>query len=68
MKAYKYNEEKSIAWLENKIRKLAKILKEKNIHVTAGAVSATFICSNVSNENVDEGKNNYNSMLNDELL
>lgn len=51
IKAYKYNEEKTLNWLENKVRKLAVVLKEKNVHVTSGAVSATF----VSNQNVDEG-------------
>ncbi|XP_023955081.2 ribonuclease H2 subunit B [Bicyclus anynana] len=54
IKAYKYNEEKTLNWLENKIRKLAVVLREKNVHVTSGAVSATFVSSNVNNENIDD--------------
>ncbi|KAI5642285.1 hypothetical protein NE865_05647 [Phthorimaea operculella] len=54
MKAYKYNEEKTLSWLEERVRKLAKVLREKNVHVTSGAVSATFVASNIGNDNIDE--------------
>ncbi|XP_013148485.1 PREDICTED: ribonuclease H2 subunit B [Papilio polytes] len=54
MKAYKYNEEKTLNWLEERVHKVAKVLKEKNIHVTSGAISSTFVSSTLSNENVDE--------------
>lgn len=55
MKAYKYNEEKTLTWLEGRVRSLAKVLRDKNIHVTSGAVSATFVTSNNKNDNIDEG-------------
>lgn len=35
---------------------MAKLLRSKNIHVTSGAVSATFVTSNAGNDNVDEGR------------
>ncbi|CAH2099662.1 unnamed protein product [Euphydryas editha] len=54
LKAYKYNEENTLLWLESKVRKVAEFLKKKNIHVTAGAVSATFVSSSVNNDTVDE--------------
>ncbi|XP_050350856.1 ribonuclease H2 subunit B [Nymphalis io] len=54
IKAYKYNEEKTLNWLESKVRKLAQKLNEKNVHVTSGAVSATFVSSSANNEHVDE--------------
>ena len=47
MKAYKYNEEKTMTWLEGRVRRLAKVLREKNIHVSSGAVSATFVSSSL---------------------
>ncbi|CAG9576041.1 unnamed protein product [Danaus chrysippus] len=54
LKAYKYNEEKTLMWLEQKIRKLSQILKDRNIHVTSGAISATFVASTVNSDKVDE--------------
>ncbi|XP_059049243.1 ribonuclease H2 subunit B [Achroia grisella] len=54
MKAYKYNEDKTLKWLEGRVRKLAKVLREKNIHVTSGATSATFIASNITKDTIDE--------------
>ncbi|RVE46904.1 hypothetical protein evm_008465 [Chilo suppressalis] len=54
MKAYKYNEEKTLLWLEGKVKQLAGVLRHKNIHVTSGAASATFVASNISNQSVDE--------------
>ncbi|XP_049887154.1 ribonuclease H2 subunit B isoform X2 [Pectinophora gossypiella] len=54
LQAYKYNEEKTLKWLEERVCRLAKVLREKNIHVTSGAVSATFVASNLNNDNVDD--------------
>ena len=45
LKAFKYNEEKTLNWLEFKCSKLLKALVAKNIHVDAGAKSATFVKS-----------------------
>lgn len=63
MKAYKYNEEKTLKWLMERVNKVALVLRQKNIHVTAGAASATFIASNVSNESVDEGRYTTRDLL-----
>ncbi|XP_032515786.2 ribonuclease H2 subunit B [Danaus plexippus] len=54
LKAYKYNEEKTLMWLEQKIRKLSQILRDRNIHVTSGAISATFVASTVNSDKVDD--------------
>ncbi|KAI8430085.1 hypothetical protein MSG28_000506 [Choristoneura fumiferana] len=35
LRAYKYNETKTLSWLESKVHKVAKELKEKNIHVSS---------------------------------
>lgn len=45
LNAFKYNEEKTLTWLQKKTERVAEILKQKNIHVTAGAASATFVKS-----------------------
>ncbi|KAK4879649.1 hypothetical protein RN001_007795 [Aquatica leii] len=50
--AYKYNEEKTLAWLQKKTERVAEILKQKKIHVLNGAASATFVESS-RNENVN---------------
>lgn len=54
LKAYKYNEEKTLSWLKNKVCRLSKLLRHKNIHVTSGATSATFVSSNINNGSIDE--------------
>ncbi|CAG9107456.1 unnamed protein product [Plutella xylostella] len=54
IKAYKYNEEKTLSWLEQRVRRVATVLKDKNIHVRSGAVSATFIASQVDGEAINE--------------
>lgn len=46
LNAFKYNEDKTLSWLKKKTERVAEILKQKNIHVGGGAVSATFIKSN----------------------
>ncbi|XP_034238349.1 ribonuclease H2 subunit B isoform X2 [Thrips palmi] len=43
--AYKFNEEKLMIWLEKKIERLTKVLQTKNVNVTGGSVSATFVQS-----------------------
>lgn len=45
LNAFKYNEEKTLSWLKKKTERVSDILKQKNIHVAAGAVSATFVKS-----------------------
>lgn len=45
LNAYKINEEKLMGWLEKKSERVAEVLKSKNIHVTGGSVSATFVKS-----------------------
>lgn len=45
LNAFKYNEEKTLMWLQKKTGRVADILKQKNIHVSGGAVSATFVKS-----------------------
>lgn len=45
MNAFKYNEEKTLSWLKKKTERVSDILKQKNIHVTPGAASATFVKS-----------------------
>lgn len=43
--AFKYNEEKTLNWLEKKTRILANYFKEINMYVGQGAVSASFVKS-----------------------
>lgn len=45
LNVFKYNEEKTLLWLKKKTERVAEILKQKNIHVSGGAVSATFVKS-----------------------
>lgn len=52
--AFKYNEEKTLNWLEKKTRILAKYFKEINLYVGQGAVSATFVKSEKLKTNTDE--------------
>ncbi|CAH2068924.1 unnamed protein product, partial [Iphiclides podalirius] len=54
MKAYKYNEAKTLTWLEGRVQKVANILKEKNIHVKPGAISDTFISSSLDSDKIDD--------------
>lgn len=55
LKAYKYNEDKTLNFLESKVRILAKYINDKNFNVTSGSTAATFICSSLSNASIDEG-------------
>ncbi|XP_075235419.1 ribonuclease H2 subunit B [Lycorma delicatula] len=44
--AYKYNEEKTLNWLQRKVERVAEVLKQKGINVTTGsAVSNMFVKS-----------------------
>ncbi|XP_012539220.1 ribonuclease H2 subunit B [Monomorium pharaonis] len=45
LQAFKFNEEKSLNWLQKKVEKVAHALKEKGVHVSQGAVSATYVKS-----------------------
>lgn len=45
LNAFKYNEGKTLLWLEKKIELVSKTLKKKNIQVSSGATSATFVRS-----------------------
>lgn len=45
LQAYKYNEEKTFAWLQKKVERVANVLKQKGIHVAQGAVSANYVKS-----------------------
>lgn len=55
MKAYKYNEGKTLTWLESRVHKIANTVKEKGIHVKPGAVSATFVSSTLDSDSIDNG-------------
>ncbi|XP_071442508.1 ribonuclease H2 subunit B [Hetaerina americana] len=43
LNAYKYNEEKTLTWLQRKTERVAEILRQKGVHVGGGAVSSTFL-------------------------
>ncbi|KAL6264032.1 hypothetical protein P5V15_004114 [Pogonomyrmex californicus] len=45
LQAFKFNEKKSLGWLQKKVEKVADILKQKGIHVSQGATSATYVKS-----------------------
>ncbi|GAB1863531.1 Ribonuclease H2 subunit B [Camponotus japonicus] len=45
LQAYKYNEEKSLKWLQKKVERVADLLRQKGVHVSQGAMSATYVKS-----------------------
>lgn len=53
LNAFKYNEEKTLNWLQRKAERVAEILKQKGIHVGSGAMSTTFVKSSKS-DNPDQ--------------
>ena len=55
LKAYKYSEERAMAWLERRARRLAAVLETKGLHGTSGKAD-NFV--KVGQEEVDKG--NYN--------
>jgi ribonuclease H2 subunit B len=59
LNAYKYNEEKTLSWLQRKTERVAEVLKQKGIHVSGGAVSATFVKSGKPDP-ADTGKHGTN--------
>ncbi|XP_031825548.1 ribonuclease H2 subunit B isoform X2 [Nomia melanderi] len=55
LQAYKFNEEKTLAWLQKKVERVVDVLKQKGIHVSQGAISATYIKS-IKLETASEGE------------
>ncbi|CAL7935081.1 unnamed protein product [Xylocopa violacea] len=45
LQAYKFNEEKTLVWLRKKVERVVEVLKQKGIHVSQGAISATYVKS-----------------------
>ncbi|KAI4484933.1 hypothetical protein M0802_012941 [Mischocyttarus mexicanus] len=45
LQAFKYNEDKTLNWLKKKVERVAEVLKQKSIHVSQGALSATYVKS-----------------------
>ncbi|KOC65441.1 Ribonuclease H2 subunit B [Habropoda laboriosa] len=45
LQAYKFNEEKTLMWLQKKVERVVEVLKQKDIHVSQGAISATYVKS-----------------------
>lgn len=45
LQAFKYNEEKTLSWLKRKVERVSDILKQKGVHVSQGAISATYVKS-----------------------
>ncbi|XP_043275429.1 ribonuclease H2 subunit B [Venturia canescens] len=45
LQAYKFNEEKTLSWLQKKVERVAEILRQKGVHVSQGAISATYVKS-----------------------
>lgn len=56
LQAFKFNEEKSLKWLQRKVERVADLLKQKGIHVSQGAVSATYIKSTKHETGTEAGK------------
>ena len=54
--AYKFNEEKTLSWLQKKVERVAEILRQKGVHVSQGAVSATYVKSSKYETGTDIGK------------
>lgn len=53
LQAYKFNEEKTLIWLRKKVERVIEVLKQKGIHVSQGAISATYVKS-TKHETVSE--------------
>lgn len=45
LQAYKFNEEKTLIWLRKKVERVVEVLKQKGIHVSQDAISATYVKS-----------------------
>lgn len=58
--AYKYNEEKTLNWLQRKVERVAEVLKQKGINVTTGsAMSNMFVKSTKSQTDSSESRLRY---------
>lgn len=55
LQAFKYNEEKALSWLQKKVERVTEILKQKEIHVSRGAVSATFVKGGKNDSGTETG-------------
>lgn len=58
LQAFKFNEEKSLNWLRKKVEKVVHVLKEKGIHVSQGAMSATYVKSTKFEIGTEAGERN----------
>jgi ribonuclease H2 subunit B len=58
LQAFKYNEDKSLKWLQKKVEKVANVLKQKGIHVSQNAISATYVTSTKSELGTEAGETN----------
>lgn len=56
LQAFKFNEEKSLKWLQKKVERVADVLKQKGMHVSQGAVSATYVKSTKLETGTEAGK------------
>lgn len=56
LQAYKYNEEKSLKWLQKKVERVADLLRQKGVHVSQGAMSATYVKSTKYEIDTETGK------------
>ncbi|XP_033638009.1 ribonuclease H2 subunit B-like [Asterias rubens] len=54
LQAYKYNQEMTLDWLRTKVERLVGKLEEKDIHVTTGSHSATYVRSSKGNNATKE--------------
>lgn len=57
LQAFKYNEEKTLNWLKKKVERVAEVLKQKSIHVSQGAISATYVKNTKYESGTELGRN-----------
>lgn len=55
LQAFKYNEDKTLNWLKNKVEKVSEVLKQKGIHVSQGAISANYVKSSKQESGTETG-------------
>lgn len=63
LQAFKFNEEKSMSWLQKKVERVAEILRQKGVHVSQGAVSATYVKSSKYESGTDMGERKPKAFL-----
>lgn len=56
LQAFKFNEDKTMLWLQKKVGRVAEILRQKGVHVSQGAVSATYVKSNKHESGTEIGE------------